>query len=163
MKWNNAKERAKFEREQAQKLKEYLAAGMTEEQIEILRTYDEDWYRSRRREALHTQRLEITAFDEENVDDESKSPLLKKFLHNFSVVDEHFEDDRLGWIEQIDNEKLYLAVKSLSSADKELLTKLLFDGFTQTEIARVEGVAKVVICKKIKRIKNFLKKVLENG
>lgn len=57
MKWNDGKERALFEKEQAQKRKEYLAAGMTEKQIQVLRSYDEDWYRSRRREARHKQRL----------------------------------------------------------------------------------------------------------
>ena len=98
MEWNNGKERALFEKEQAQKRKEYLAAGMTEEQIQSLRSFDEDWYRKRRREARHTQRLNITAFDEDDGDDETQNPLLKKFLHNFSVEDKHWENDLFGWI-----------------------------------------------------------------
>lgn len=162
MKWNDGRERALFEREQAQKRKEYLAAGMTEAQIQALRSYDEEWYRSRRREALHTQRLNVTAFDEDE-GDESQSPLLKKFIHRFSVEDKHWENERFGWIEEIEDKSLYLAVTSLSEADKELLTKYIFDGLKQTEIAQLEGVVKVVICKKIKRIKNFLKKFLGNG
>lgn len=78
MEWNDGKERALFEREQTQKRKEYLAAGMSEEQIQVLRINDEDWYRSRRREARHTQRLNITAFDEDDGDDETQNPLNKK-------------------------------------------------------------------------------------
>ena len=112
MEWNDGKERAMFEREQAEKRKKYFAAGMTEEQIQVLRSYDEDWYRSRRREAQHTQRLNITAFDEDE-GDESQNPLLKKFVHNFSVEDKHWENDRFGWIEEIEDKKLYLAIESL--------------------------------------------------
>lgn len=152
MKWNDGKERAKFEREQAEKRKEYLAAGMTEEQIQILRNYDEEWYRSRRREALHTQRLDITAFDEENVDDETKNPLLKKFLHKFSVVDKHFEDERFGWIEQIEDKRLYKSIKTLTDRDKEILTLLVVDGFSVTQIAKQLGVTHQAISKKIKKI-----------
>ena len=119
MKWNNGQERALFEKEQAKLRKEYLAAGMTEEQIQILRSCDEDWYRIRRREARHTQRLNITAFDEDD-GDESQNPLLKKFLHNFSVEDRYFENDRFGWIEQIEDKNLYKAVKSLTNKDKKI-------------------------------------------
>ena len=106
MVWNNGKERALFEKEQAELLKEYLAAGMTEEQIQALRSRDEEWYRIRRREALHTQSLNITAFDEDDGDDETKNPLLKKFLHSFSVEDKHWENSRFGWIEQIEDRAL---------------------------------------------------------
>ena len=81
MEWNDGRERALFEKEQAKLRKEYLAADMTEEQIQKLRSFDEDWYRSRRREARHTQRLNITAFDEDDAEEDTQNPLLKKFLH----------------------------------------------------------------------------------
>ncbi len=119
MEWNDGKERALFEREQAQLRKELLASGMTEEQIQILRSCDEDWYRGRRREARHTQSLDITAFDEDDCDSDAKNPLLKKFLHNFSIEDKHFETERFGWIEQIENKDLYIAITSLSDSDKK--------------------------------------------
>lgn len=160
MKWNDGKERALFEREQAQKRKEYLAAGMTEEQIQILRNCDEDWYRSRRREARHTQRLNITAFDEDDGDDETKNPLLKKFLHSFSVEDKHWENERFAWIEEITNKQLYKAVISLSAKDKQILTLLVFDGFNQTEIAEQLGVSQQAISKKIKKFQIIFEKWL---
>ena len=163
MKWNNGKERAKVEKEQAEKRKKYLAAGMTEEEIQTLLNFDKNYFRSQRREATHTQRLNISAFAESERVEEPKNPLLKKFLHSLTVEDKHFEGDRYGWIEEIENKKLYLAIKSLSNADKELLTQYIFDGLTQTEIAEIEGVTNVVICKKIKRIKEFLKKFLGDG
>lgn len=160
MKWNDGKERALFEREQAQKRKEYLALGMTEEQIQILRSCDEDWYRSRRREAQHTQRLNITAFDEDDGDDETKNPLLKKFLHSFSVEDKHWENERFAWIEEITNKQLYKVVISLSAKDKQILTLLVFDGFNQTEIAEQIGVSQQAISKKIKKFQIIFEKWL---
>ncbi len=160
MKWNNGQERALFEKEQAKLRKEYLAAGMTEEQIQILRSCDEDWYMSRRREARHTQRLNIPAFDEDDCDSEAKNPLLKKFLHKFSVEDKYFENDRFDWIEQIEDKRLYKAINSLSDIDKEILTMLLYDGLKQKDIAEQRGVKKSAISRKISRLKNFLKNFL---
>lgn len=40
MEWNNGKERALFYKEQAKLHKQYLAAGMTEEQIQAM--YEQD-------------------------------------------------------------------------------------------------------------------------
>lgn len=159
MKWNNGQERALFEKEQEKLRKEYLAAGMTEEQIQNLRSRDEDWYRSRRREAKHTQELDITAFDEDDCE-ESQNPLLKKFLHNFSVEDKYFETERFGWIEEITNKQLYKTVVSLSAKDKQILTLLVFDGFNQTEIAEQLGVSQQAISKKIKKFQTIFEKWL---
>ena len=150
MKWNDGKERAFFENEKAQERREYLAAGMTEEQIQGLRKFDEEWYRSRRREAMHTQRLNVTAFEEDEVDTEAQTPLLKKFLHSFSVEDKHFENDHFGWIGEIEDDKLYEVINPLSEADKEILT-MLIKGFNQTWIAEQLGVSQQAISKKIKK------------
>lgn len=162
MEWNDGKERALFEKEQAKLRKEYLAAGMMEEQIQKLRSYDEDWYRNRRREARHTQRLNITAFDEDDGDEDTQNPLLKKFLHNLSVEDKYFESERFGWIEEIEDEQLYKAISSLSDKDKEILTLLIIDGFKQKNIAEQYGLGKSAVSRKISRLKNFLKKFLKN-
>lgn len=43
MEWNNGKERALFQKEQAGLRKLYLAAGMTEEQIQALHAFDREW------------------------------------------------------------------------------------------------------------------------
>lgn len=160
MEWNNGKERALFKKEQAKLRKEYLAAGLTEEQIQKLRSYDEDWYRNRRREALHTQRLNITAFDEDDGDEDTQNPLLKKFLHNFSVEDKYFEGERFGWIEEIEDEQLYKVISSLAERDKKILTYLLYDSLTQTEIAEQLGVSQQSISKRIKKYQIILEKWL---
>ncbi len=55
MKWNNGKERAKFEREQKELREQYIAEGMTEEQIQAMYDFDLDVFNGKRREAEHTQ------------------------------------------------------------------------------------------------------------
>ncbi len=162
MEWNNGKERALFEKEQAKLREEYLAAGMTEDQIQEMYEFDRDYLNLLQREARHTQRLNITAFDEDDGDDDAKNPILKKFLHSFSVEDKHWENDRFGWIEEIEDKKLYEAVSSLSDSDKEILTMLLYDGYKQKNIAEQKGVKKSAISRKIGRLKNFLKNFLKN-
>ena len=155
MQWNDGKERALFEKEQAKLCKEYLAAGMTGEQIQVLRNYDENWYRSRRRETRHTQRLNITAFDEESCDSEAKNPLLKKFIHRFSTEDKHWRNDRFDWIEQLADKSLYKAVKSLTERDKEILSLLIIDGFNLTQVAKQLKVSHQAISKKTKKFQNI--------
>lgn len=160
MEWNDGKERAKFENEQTELRRQYLASGMSEEQIQELRKFDEDWYRSRRREARHTQRLNITAFDEDEGNIETQSPLLKKHLHNLSTEDKHCDNDRFGWMEEIDDKDLYRAIKSLKYKDKEILTFLICYGFNVTQIAIQKGVSHKAISKKIKKFKNIFGKRL---
>lgn len=132
MEWNNGKERAKFEKEQAELRVQYLAAGMTEEQIKMMYNFDNDFFNERRREAEHTQELDVyTGEDEDNKD----NPLVKKFVDSLTRTDKHFESDKYGWIERIENEKLCKALKALSDADKELLTNYIVGGMSQVEIA----------------------------
>jgi RNA polymerase sigma factor (sigma-70 family) len=159
MEWNNGKERSKFEREQRQLRKQYLAAGMSEEQIKEAYEFDLEWYKSRRREAVHTQKLDVE-MDEDCNDSDGLNPLLSKFMENFSVNDEYFASSRYGWVDEIKNEKLYLAIKSLSEYELELLTLLFIDGFSQKEIAAKYGLKKTAICMKIGRLKKNLKKFL---
>ena len=158
MKWNDGKERAKFEKEHEKLRKEYLAAGMTEKQIQDIFEYDWAEYRRTRNEAIHTQELD---FDSAEFDDkETDNPLYKKFLSAISVTVDYSDSSRFGWIEGIENEKLYRAITSLSESDLELLTKIVIDELNQPEIARMENVSQQAISKKIMRIKKILEKRL---
>lgn len=155
MKWNNGKEKAKFEQEQEQLRKEYLAAGMTEEQIKKMYEYDLSEFNSNRRECEHTQRLE---FDDTEFDDkETDNPLFKKFLKVISVTQDFSDSSRYGWIEEIENDNLAKAIKSLPYDYIDILTDLCVYGLSQTEIAKKRGVTRKAINKKITKIKSFLK------
>lgn len=156
MEWNNGKERAAFEKRQAELREQYLALGMTEEQIHELYIYDLKWFNSQRTEARHTQSLDFDT----NEDDEIKkdSPLYKKFFKNM-VSQKDFEDN-LEWIEQIADKKLYNALKTLTSEELQILTKFAILGLSQSDIAASNGVSQQAISKKISRIKKKLEKWL---
>ena len=157
MEWNNGKERALFQKEQAELRKQYLAAGMTEEQIQALYAFDREWYKSRRREAVHTQRLDIQTSEDEDINKDN--PLYKKFFEKLAVEDNHADYSRYGWIDELENEELAKAVNALSDADKELLT-MLINGFTQSEIGAEMGVSQQSVSKRIKKVQRFFRKWL---
>ena len=157
MEWNNGKERALFHKEQAELRKQYLAAGMTEEQIQALYAFDREWYKSRRREAVHTQRLDIQTSEDEDINKDN--PLYKKFFEKLAVEDNHADYSRYGWIDELENDRLAKAVNALSDADKELLT-MLINGFTQSEIGAELGVSQQSVSKRIKKVQRFFRKWL---
>ena len=157
MEWHDGTERRRFEREQAELRKQYLAAGMTEEQIQALHAYDREWYKIRRREAVHTQLLDIQTSEDEDVNKDN--PLYKKFFEKLAVEDNHADYSRYGWIDELENEELAKAVNALSDTDKELLT-MLINGFTQSEIGAEMGVSQQSVSKRIKKIQRFFREWL---
>ena len=159
MEWHDGTERRRFEREQAELRKQYLAAGMTEEQIQALHAFDAEWYKSRRREAVHTQRLDIQTSEDEDINKDN--PLYKKFFEKLAVEDNHADYSRYGWIDELENEELAKAVNALSDTDKELLT-MWIEGFHQNEIAAHLGVKKAALSRKMGRIKYFLRNFLSD-
>lgn len=157
MEWHDGTERRRFEREQTELRKQYLAAGMTEEQIQALYAHDREWYKSRRREAVHTQRLDIQTSEDEDINKDN--PLYKKFFEKLAVEDNHADYSRYGWIDELENEELAKAVNALSDTDKELLT-MLINGFTQSEIGAEMGVSQQSVSKRIKKIQRFFREWL---
>ena len=155
MKWNDGQERAKFEKEHEKLRKEYLAAGMTEKQIQDIFEYDWAEYRRTRIEAIHTQDLD---FDSAEFDDkETDNPLYKKFLSAISVTVDYSDSSRFGWVEGIDNERIVNALRTLPKDYLELLTDIIIDGLTQSEIAKKRGVKKAAINNKMSRIRKIFK------
>ena len=158
MKWNNAKERKEFIKKQNKLHKEYLAAGMTKEQIKDLYEYDLGVYRNKRIEAIHTQKFD---FDSAEFDDkETDNPLFQKFLEKISVLPEYSDTSRFGWIEEVENDKLAKALKTLPIDELELLTEWLVYGQSVTKIAEKQGRNKSNVSRQITRLKIFLKKFL---
>ena len=158
MSWNNGLEKKKFEKKQAKQRIEYAKAGITEEQIQAMYEFDLRQFKAERTERTHTQRLDIE--DEDDDENIEPNPLYDKFLELLSVRIEEINGDRYDWIENIEDEKMAKAVKSLSESDLGILTESLIGGLRQNEIAAKHGISNVMICNKIKRIKIFLRNYL---
>ncbi len=154
MKWNNGKEYRALNKEQER----LLELGMPEEQAQAMYDYDLATLNGYRREARHTQRLDLQAFDDDEELDDGKNPLLDKFGEALTVELDLSSVSRYSWIEEIENEGLAAALKSMPQDYIELLTELVIDRKTQVEIAKDRGVVKSAITNKMKRIEKIIRK-----
>ena len=100
----------------------------------------------------------IGIFDEPSAEQEDKSALMKKFLESVSRWDDYTTASRYGWIEEVDDPSIYKQLQALRKADLELLTLIVVDGFSQTEIAAVLGCSPQNIFGRLKKIRKFFQK-----
>ena len=155
MGWNNANERRKFEERQKRLAIEYRANGMTDKQIEEMNQFDLRQFNSNRRYREHTQAFQVDEFDDA---DESDNSLMRYFPEQLtSKIDDLASKTRFGWVEEIEDERLYKILIGMSKDDIELITLYVFDGYTQDEIANYMNCTKQNIQKKFHRIKKHLK------
>ena len=96
---------------------------------------------------------------------EHETPLDEILYGQFSAgetMDKHLEEKTLlGWIELIENQKLYKAVKGLSIEDQIFISYIVKKGLTQQELEEIYKVSHRAIRQKyqrlIKKIKNLFK------
>ena len=160
MSWNNGYERRKFEQAQKAQAKEYRKCGINEEQIRAMYLQDLQEYRNNRIYAIHIQSIEELESDGE----ESRNALHKKFLLSMTCTMDMSEGGRYGWIDAMENTALYGAISKLTTDQKELLTLLYRDGYTQTEVAALLHSNLLAINKRVSRLQNRIRNlVAKNG
>ena len=95
---------------------------------------------------------------------EHETPLDEILYGQFSAgetMDKHLEEKTLlGWIELIENPKLYEAVKSLSIEDQIFISYIVKEGQNQREVARIYGINQRTVGRKLEKILNLLKTFL---
>lgn len=160
MGFNYGLEKKKFDKEWEKLRKEYRAAGMDEAAIEAMHEFDWDAFKSERIYCNHTQRMPSQNFDDDgDAAGEDNSALLHRFFDSFAVMPKEVDDSRRdSWVDEIESEWLFDALRQLSPEDTELLTLYVFEEYGVTEIATMQGVAHPTVSKKLKRIKKYLKK-----
>lgn len=158
MGFNYAAEKKKFETLWARLRREYRAAGMSDAAIQKMHDFDWEVFKQERIYRLHTQDLGIGIFDEPSAKQEDKSALMKKFLESVSRWDDYTTASRYGWIEEVDDPSIYKQLQALRKADLELLTLIVVDGFSQTEIATVLGCSPQNIFGRLKKIRKIFQK-----
>ena len=94
---------------------------------------------------------------------EHKTPLDEILYDQFSVgenMDKHLEEKTLlGWIELIENQKLYEAVKGLSIEDQIFISYIVKKGLTQQELEEIYKVSHRAIGQKYQRLIKKNKKI----
>ena len=152
MSWNNGLNKAKFNQEQKEQKKKYQQFGMSDEQIQVMQQLDLEIFNSNRRYAEHTQPI----ISDETFESETKNPLLKVFSESFSTEQALTFDYFSNWIDEIDNQILVEAIKTLSEEDKEILRLLAVYGYSHKEIGEQLHTSRQCITSKIRRIRKAL-------
>ena len=108
---------------------------------------------------MHTQEFCESDFDDDGGDN-GKSPLYQKYMGQLtvSIDDEKVKKGRYGWIEDIKNIELYTALSNMSEERMDLLTSVVFEGKSITEIAKEKGLSVSAITQRMGTIKKHLKK-----
>ena len=160
MEFNYQREKRKYIKIWEKLEAEYRRAGMSEQDIEKMKSFDWEIVKQERIFCIHNQYLECLPQDSEKDGSGRENPLCKRFADKLSCSDEdeYFARSRYDWIENLENENLARRIKSMNKADIELLTMYIADRKTHAEIAKILGVDRTIITRRIGRIKNFLKR-----
>lgn len=160
MSWNDGYERNKFEQEQKAQEKVYRKCGMSDEQIREMYLLDLLEYRNNRNYAMHIQSIE----ELESNGEECRNTLHKRSLLSMTYMMNLSECSRFGWIDEIEKTALHIAISKLTAEQKELLTLLYRDEYTQTEIAVLQQSSLSSVNKRVSRVCNRIRSLVsENG
>ena len=135
MNFNYASERNKFDAAWDRLRKEYAAAGMSPESIEVMYQYDLHQFNADRAYARRHCPLNLTHEQIEETDD-FENPFLEKHLDKFTTrYDTYGTHSRFWWLEEIESPRIQRKLKALTDDDKELLTLIFVEGYSQEECA----------------------------
>ena len=151
MYFNNGYERKKFENHWATLRVRYATAGMDDAAIRELYRFDLAEFNRNRSEIEHHAKLrEVTIYD--SVTGESRHMDIDEFPDTSGGG---LNFNRRRWIDELHNTALQDAILSLPDEHIEILT-LLYEGYTQAEIAGMRGVTPSAMSRLIGRIKEKL-------
>ena len=152
MNFNYASERNKFDAAWDRLRKEYAAAGMSPESIEVMYQYDLHQFNADRAYAKRHCPLNLTHEQIGDTDD-FENPFLEKHLDKFTTkYDTYGTHSRYWWLEELDSPKLQVGLIRLTDADKHLLTLYFVEGYTQTECADILHISQCALNKRLTRI-----------
>ena len=80
-----------------------------------------------------------------------------KESENIDIEKQAFEENLLGWIELIENEKLHKAIKDLSIEDQIFISYIVRECKTQQELASKYGINQSSVRNKFNKILRILK------
>lgn len=145
--------RRNFQKEQAELRRQYEEAGMTEAQMQEM--YEFDLQQFNRDIAFYRRNQSLTAC-EEMMQEEGLNPLLKKHYEQLTVIQRPSREEKLWWLDEIEDEELLSRLLRLPEEDLELLNKLIFCDYTQKELSAALGRSQSAISQKLKMIRKKL-------
>lgn len=161
MKFNYQTEKKKFEAKWKETESCCRRYGMQEEKIQELKAYDWDEFRRERVFRAHNQYFPEPPDDcGEEMEQELQNPIYQRFMDACSILMPMADpEDRYGWINEIEDERIGKAVRKLSELDRELITLLVFEEYTQQEVAKRLGISQQAVSLRFDRIRKNFEKV----
>lgn len=156
MGFNCAQEKAKFDREWLRLRKEYADAGMSEAAIQKI--YDYDWYCFCRNRAYERRATQMPPLEIDSPDDARRSALFRKNETLSVSFDESAFPDRYAWTDTLEDVRLVQRINQLDKDDLELLTFLVLENHSQSELAEKWGRSQKSISRQYKKIKKIFSK-----
>ena len=154
--------RKNFQEEQEKLRRQYREAGMTEEQMQEMYEFD---LRQFNRDIAFYRRNQSLTECVEMMQEDGMNPLLKKYYEQLTVVQQPSCEEKLWWLDEIEDEALLSRLLRLSEEDLELLHRLAFCDCTQKELSAALGRSQSALSQKLKTIRKKLsvKAVLPGG
>lgn len=115
--------------------KSMLLLECPQKKIEVMYQFDLHQFNADRAYFSHSCPLNLSHEQMDETDD-FENPFLEKYLDRFTTqYDTYGSHSRYWWLEEIKSPKLQAALTLLSDEDKELLTLLFVEGYSQEECA----------------------------
>lgn len=164
MGFNYGLEKKRFESEFMKFRQACKASEMSDKDIETIREYDWEQFKSERNYRMHTQPIDNIQNPDNDPMEDSQSPLLKKFLSHLSIPPKEINDsNRENWFEDLEDVRLITLIKVLTQAELDVLTGLIIDGLSQAELSRVKNVSRTAITNRMNNIKYKFQKICKQG
>ncbi len=152
---NFAKEYKKFEEKQRELRRDYLKAGMTEEQIRAMYEFDRI---QMNRDLAYRRRTQPLHMEDDDFDPDEQNTLLKDYDDRFSVSMEPDKEKQFWWLNELEDDVLYESLLKLSYEDLMLIDMIAFQEQTQAQISVQLKVSQSSISQRLKTIRKKMKK-----
>lgn len=139
MGFNYRQKRKEFEQNWAKALKEYIDAGMTQEQIAAVREFDEELFRQER---VYENRINVGLPDLN--------------IQRFSVEEDYFQNLSLHLDAALEDMQPGISQR-ITKQDRKVLLLACFD-FTQDEIAVKLHISQMSVYRHLHKLQKLLKK-----
>ena len=147
----------RFRNEERRFVMQAFREGMKREEILEIIKFDWEVFKSERVFCSHNQR--IPEFGDPDESMEKNNPLHQRFEAVLAVEDQYLEETMEDIILNIEDDKLYKAIKRLTDDQKKLLYEIAISMNKPVEIANDSGVSRAAIYKRMRRIKKINKKI----
>lgn len=153
MKFNYTSEKKKFEKTWKRLEKEYYEAGMSRNQIEEMKQFDWEVFKSERNYRKHNVFISEILLNDEKYRGQELDFLLHKYGNCSKNISEMGKFLRYGWIDELQRRELIAVLEKLSEEDMELVTLVFLEGYTQKEAARIIGLSEKTVWRRLKNVK----------